>query len=238
MRTIGRLVAVVLLVLGASTGPVLADGFDLRLGAYLPSANSNLFADINSLYARGATFGTATPPGVTKSDWEGFYGGVEYNRKVANNVELAVSVDGYSKTLDTSYRDYVRQDDSPIQQTLRLTIVPVGLSVRFVPTNRHARIAPFLVAGVDAMVYHYEEYGDFVDFFADDQPIISDSFITDGVAFGVHAGGGLRFRVGDDFAIVTEGRYFWSKRDLGDDFSQNQIDLGGWALTAGFHVRF
>ena len=75
-------------------------------------------------------------------------------------------------------------------------------------------------------------------FFAADQPIIADSFLSDGVGFGLHAGGGLHFRVGDDFAIVTEGRYFWSKHDMGDDFSQNRIDLGGWALTAGFHVRF
>ena len=42
----------------------------------------------------------------------------------------------------------------------------------------------------------------------------------------------------NDIAIVTEGRYFWSKKDMSDDFSQNRIDLGGWAVTAGFHVRF
>ena len=76
------------------------------------------------------------------------------------------------------------------------------------------------------MVYKYEEFGDFVDFFAPDQPVVPDSFISDGVGFGFHAGGGLRFGVSDDFSIVTEGRYFWSKKDLGDDFSQNRIDLG------------
>jgi len=238
VRTIGRLVPVVLLVLGSSAGPALAGGLDLRLGAYFPSANSNLFADISSLYAPNASLGTATPAGVTKSNWEGFYGGIEYNQKVARNVELAVSVDGYSKTLDTAYRDYVHEDDTNIRQSLYLRIVPVGLSIRIVPTSRHAKVAPFLVAGIDAMVYHYEEYGDFVDFYAPDQPVIADSFISDSVAFGWHAGGGLRFRVGDDFAIVAEGRYFWSKANMGDDFSMNQIDLGGFALTAGFHVRF
>ena len=238
MRTIGRLVAVVLLVLGVSAGTARAGGLDLRLGAYLPSTNSDLFTDVTSLYARGASFGMATPPGVQKSDWQGFFGGIEYNHKIARNVELGVSVDGYSKTLDTSYSDYVREDDSPIQQTLKLTVVPVGVSLRIVPTSRHTRIAPFLVVGVDAMVYHYEEFGDFVDFFAADQPIIADSFVSDGVGFGLHAGGGVHFGLGDDFAIVAEGRYFWSKKDLGDDFSNNRIDLGGFAVTAGFHVRF
>jgi len=238
VRTIGRLVAVVLLVLAVSAGTARAGGLDLRLGAYFPSTKSDLFEDVSSLYARGASFGTATPPGVQKSDWQGFFGGIEYNRKIARNVELAVSVDGYGKTLDTSYRDYVREDDSPIQQTLKLSVVPVGLSLRIVPASRHARVAPFLVVGVDAMVYRYEEYGDFVDFFAADQPIIADSFVSNGVGFGLHAGGGLRFAVGDDFAIVTEGRYFWGKKDLGDDFSNNRIDLGGFAVTAGFHLRF
>lgn len=238
VRTISRLMAVVLLVLGLSTGKAFASGLDIRLGAYLPSADSDLFQDINSLYARGATFGNATPPGVQKSDWHGFFGGIEYNHKVAKNVELGVSIEGYGKHLDTSYRDYVREDDSPIQQTLHLSVIPVGLSVRFVPTSRNVKFAPFVVLGVDAMVYKYEEFGDFVDFFAPDQPIVPDSFISDGVGFGFHAGGGLRFGVSDDVSVVTEGRYFWSKKDMGDDFSQNRIDLGGWALTAGVHIRF
>ena len=165
---------------------------------------------------------TAIPPGVQKSDWHGFFGGIEYNQKIANNVELAVSVDGYSKTLDTSYRDYVNADDRPIQQTLQLSVVPIGLSVRLVPTSRRARIAPFVVVGVDAMVYEYEEFGDFIDFFDPERPIVTDSFVSDGVAFGFHAGGGLRVAVSDDFAIVGEGRYFWSKTDMDDDFAQNR----------------
>jgi hypothetical protein len=229
------LLAVVLSALGATAH---AQGFDVRFGAYFPSANSNLFADVSSLYTRGAAFGTATPPGLTQSDWEGFFGGVEYNHKIVKNVELAVSFDWYGKTLDTSYRDYVRPDDSPILQTLRLQIMPIGVSVRIVPTSRRARVAPFVVAGVDAMVYEYEEFGDFVDFFDPDLTVIPDSFISNGVGFGVHAGGGLRVALSDDFAIVGEARYYWSETDMADDFQANRIDLGGVAVTVGFHVRF
>ena len=155
-----------------------AGGLDLRLGWYFPSAQSNLFEDVFSLYTKGAAFGVTSPPGIQSSEWDSFTGGIEYNHKVANNVELAVSVDGYSKTLDTSYRDYVRGDDSPIQQTLRLSIVPIGLSLRLVPTSRSARLAPFVVVGVDAMVYEYEEFGDFVDFFDPRPEIIADSFAS------------------------------------------------------------
>jgi hypothetical protein len=132
----------------------------------------------------------------------------------------------------------VRQDDSPIRQTLKLHVVPIGLSVRFVPTSRRVRFAPFVVAGVDAMVYEYEEFGDFVDFFDPDQPIVPDSFRSDGVGFGFHAGGGFRIALNEDFSVVTEARYYWSKTDMGDDFDQNEIDLGGLEATIGFRIRF
>jgi opacity protein-like surface antigen len=235
-RLMGRmLLPVVLSAIGASAH---AGGLDLRFGGYFPSAKSNLFEDVTSLYTREITTSTAIPPGVQKSDWQGFFGGIEYNQKIANNVELAVSVDGYSKTLDTAYREYVNTNDLPIQQRLQLSVLPIGLSVRLVPTSRRARIAPFAVVGVDAMVYEYEEWGDFIDFFDPDQPIVTDSFVSNGVAFGFHAGGGLRVAVSDDFAIVGEGRYFWSETDMNDDFAQNRVDLGGWAATVGFHIRF
>jgi opacity protein-like surface antigen len=224
--------------LWAGARPVHAGGLDLRFGGYFPSADSNLFADINSLYARGAVFGTATPPGVQKEDWQGFFGGIEYNQKIASNVELAVHFDGYSKTLDTSYREYTNLDDHPIQQTLRLVVMPIGMSVRLGPTGRRHRVAPFVVAGVDAMVYSYEEWGDFIDFFDPDREIVYDSFRSDGVDFGFHLGGGLRVFVSDDVAIVGEARYYWSKTQMDDDFSRNEIDLGGLAATIGVHIRF
>jgi hypothetical protein len=229
------LLPVAVLALGASAE---AGGLDLRLGWYFPSANSNLFDDVSSLYTRGVSFAETTPPGVQDGDWDSFYGGIEYNHKVANNVEVGISVDGYNKTLDTSYREYVRQDDSPIQQTLRLSIVPIGLSLRLVPTGRNVKVAPFAVVGIDAMIYKYEEFGDFIDFFDPNREIIADSFISDGVGFGFHAGGGVRFAVSDDFSIVGEARYFWSKTQMNDDFSQNELDLGGLSATLGFHVRF
>ncbi len=232
----GLLAAAITAVLGAA--PAHAGGLDLRFGGYFPSASSNLFDDIHSLYTRGASFSTAIPPGVEQDDWQGLFGGIEYNQKVADFVELAVHVDGYSKSLDTSYREYVNIDDSPILQTLRLSIVPIGFSVRLGPTSRRARLAPFVVAGVDAMIYSYEEFGDFIDFFDDDRPVDFDSFRSDGVAFGYHLGGGLRVAVSDDVSIVGEGRYFWSKTDMGDDFRGNEIDLGGVAATIGVHIRF
>jgi len=219
-----------LLVAGASRAT--AGGLDLRIGGYLPRGNETLFLDDRSLYF------------VEKSDFYGVYGGIEYNHVLMDNVELGIHLDGYSRTVDTSYRDYTRPAGDDIFQSLKLNMVPLGVSVRFVPTSKKARIAPFVGGGVDAIFYQYEEFGDFIDFADPDLPIVADAFAADGTAFGFHVLGGLRVYINRDIAIVGEGRYQWAKHDMGDDFAPNEpglvnpIDLSGATFTVGVHLRF
>ena len=121
---------------------------------------------------------------------------------------------------------------------------PLGLSVRFVPTSKKAKIVPYVGGGVDAIFWQYEEYGDFIDFADPELPIYADAFVADGTAFGVHALGGLRVYINRDIAIVGEGRYQWATDEMGDDFSPNAgglvntIDLSGATATIGVHIRF
>jgi len=227
-KTPMRRAAVVLALCVLVALPAAADagGLDVRLGANWPSADSILFDDDEELYF------------VSDGDWVGFTGGAEYSLKLVDNLELGFHVDGYGKNVDTAYRDFVRDDGSDIRQTLELDIVPVGVTVRLIPTSRRAKVAPFLGVGGDLVLYQYKEYGDFIDFFDPDLPVIFDSFQSDGVTVGVHVTGGLRFYVSDDFAIVGEARYLWAKDDMDDDFRGNRIDLGGWSATLGLHIRF
>jgi len=216
----------------ATASPASAGGLDGRLGAFIPSASSNLFLDDESLYF------------VSKGDWVGFTGGVEYNHVLARNLELAIHVDGYGRTLDTSYRDWTRPDGSEIFQTLRLQIVPFGVTVQFVPTSKRAKVAPFIGGGADLFYYKYEEFGDFIDFWDPDLPVYADHFISSGVTFGFHATGGVRFYLNRDFALVVRGNYQWAEADMGGDFSPNEpgqinrLDLGGASVTLGLHIRF
>jgi hypothetical protein len=230
-------------LLMASAGPASAGGFDLRLGAFIPRARDcgiptsqpaeyTLFQDVCELYF------------VEKSDWTSFAGGVEYNHVLARNLEIGVSVDGYSKTVDTSYRDFVRPDDSEIYQSLRVNIVPFGLTVRLIPTKKRTKVAPYLGGGIDLLYWKYEEFGDFIDFWDPDLPVEGDHFISSGVTFGFHAAGGVRFYLNRDFALVAEGRYQWGKATMGGDFGANEpglvnrLDLGGASVFFGLHVRF
>jgi opacity protein-like surface antigen len=238
VRRVMAVLAMGLAGFGSAAPAQAGGGLDIRLGAYFPSANSDLFQDVTSLFTRGAVSGTATPPGISQSDWTGFTGGIEYNHKIAKNVEVAVHFDGYGKSLDTSYRDFTRSDGSPILQTLKLDVVPMGVSLRIVPTSRRAKVAPYLAAGVDLVYWNYQEYGDFIDFYSADKAVSTDSFQASGTSFGWHAAGGLRIAINDDVAFVAEARYLWSSANMGQDFPQNKIDLGGLFVTGGVHIRF
>ena len=219
-------------LLMASAGPASAGGLDIRLGAFVPRASSNLFVDDEELYF------------VEKNDWVGFTWGGEYNHVLVDNLEIGVHVDGYSRTIDTSYRDSTRPDGGEIYQTLKLNIVPFGLTVRLVPTSKRTKVAPYVGGGVDLFYYKYEEWGDFIDFWDPDLPVYADHFLADGVTFGFHAAGGLRFYLNRDFALVVEGRYQWADAEMGGDFSPNEpglinnLDLSGASVTFGLHVRF
>jgi hypothetical protein len=235
-------------VLFAVPTPAKAGNLHLRLGAFFPSADSNLFDDDSVLYSRGEGFdANGFPRGIEDSDWIGFTGGVEYSFKLVPNVELGLHVDGYGKKVDTFYREFTRADGSDIFQTLELDIVPLGFTVRLVPTTRRDRLAPYIGVGADLVFWRYKEYGDFVDFQSPNPlspDIIADSFRSDSVTGGLHVAGGLRVPIGHDFAVVTEGRYQWAKDDMGDDFRPqepglvNKIDLGGWSATIGFLIHF
>ena len=234
----------ILLLMMLAAVDVGAQGLDLRIGGFLPRtrdcgipssqrAEYTLFQDVCELYA------------VDANAFDGVYGGIEYEHVIMKNVEASVHLDGYSKTVDTFYRDYERPGNGgDIFQTLRLRTAPLGVSLRFVPTSKRAKLAPFVGGGIDAVFYQYEEFGDFIDFFDPDNPIYADHFIDDGVAFGMHAFGGVRVYVNRDFAIVGEARYMWSATDMSDDFAPtgsgfvNRIDLSGWTWTVGVHVRF
>jgi hypothetical protein len=239
-RAAAALVALGLVAASPAAG--WASGLELRLGGFVPRGQSNLFDDVSELYTPDSRADDCTEtscPGVRTRDWNGVYGGAEYSFNVAPHLEMGISVDGYAREIPTSYRASVRDDGSEISQTLRLVVVPVGLSLRVLPAGRHAAVQPYATIGGDIFYYRYEEFGDFIDFFDDSRPISPDSFVSDGGIFGGHAAVGLRVPVGHDFAITGEVRYqFAPRRQMGDDFSLSEIDLSGTSATIGIRLRF
>ena len=203
-----------------------ASGLELRLGGFEPRGRSDLFSDVDELF------------GAQRRDFRGFTGGIEYTMDVGDHFELGVHLDGYGRTVFTSYRDFEREDGSPIFQDLRLNIVPLGASVRFLPLGRRARVSPYLAAGGGVFFYRYEEQGEFIDFFTEDLEIVDDAFVAEGATPGFHVAGGLRIGVNHDFSLTGEVRYQQARTRMNDDFSENRLDLSGTSATLGVHIRF
>jgi opacity protein-like surface antigen len=228
-----RFIAVLTLaVLAAWPGRASAGNLDLRVGAFFPRADSSLFADDADLYIRNGNR-------LEKKDWAGVAGGIAYNSRLAPNFELGFSLDGYGKKLHTSYADYTDDTGGEIRQNLELDVVPMGVSLRAVPTSRRARIAPFVEVGADIVFYEYKEVGDFIDFQDPTRTIYSDAFKSSGAAPGFHVAGGIRVPVSDDFSIVGQYRYQVAKKtDIGGDFPGLALDLNGGMATFGINIRF
>jgi len=223
------LTALALVLVGLAT-PAWAGNLDLRIGAFFPRADSgapnDIFKDNSELFT------------VSKSDWTNAIGGAQYNVALAPFAEIGLSLDYYERKNYTSYRDYVRPDDREITQTLRYELTPLGVTLRLIPTSRRAKIAPFVGVGGDVIFWKYEEWGDFIDFGSPRLSIDYDSFVSKGETLAFHVCGGVRFAIGDDFGIVGEARYLWGDADMGGDFYQNRIDLGGLSVTGAFNIRF
>lgn len=226
-RPIGFVTLGILVIL-----PVIASAgsLDLRAGGFLPRADSDLFDDDSALYGHDGQH-------LERSDWNGFTGGIGFNSTIGRYAELGFSADIYEKTLHTSYNDFVADDGREIRQSLKVDIVPVGVTLRLIPTGR-GRLAPYVGVGADLFFYNYEEFGEFVDFDDVTRPILQDSFQSTGVAPGFHVEGGVRVPLGDDFSLVGGLRYQWADDDMGDDFRGNRIDLSGTTATVGINLHF
>ncbi len=218
---------------GAWAGAAHATGLEVRLGGFFPRAQSTLFDDTTELFT------------ASRDDWRGFTGGVEFSAGLSSNIELGVHVDGYSRTLDTEYREFERPGKRPILQSLKLTTVPLGVTLRMVGGHENAALRPYVGVGADLIFWEYEEFGDFIDFDSPDLDIVADAFRAEGVQPGFHAAGGLRLRLSYDLSLTAEGRYQWAQREvMGDDFAprgpglENELDLNGASFTIGLRLRF
>jgi hypothetical protein len=150
-------------------------------------------------------------------------------------------------TTPSNFRDFVDNNRQEIQQTTGFTRVPLTASLKAYLANPGrsvghfawipARYAPYVGAGGGAMWYRFEQTGDFIDFTT--SKVFPDHFVSDGWTPTLQAFVGTDVSLNPRFAVTAEGRYQWARSQLSSDFSQFQpIDLSGFALTAGFSIRY
>lgn len=182
----------------------------------------------------------ATDPLIFEvDDFDGFTFGGEWLYGVSEYLETGVGVGYYKKTVHSEYRFLDNSNGGPILQDLKLRIVPMTATLRFLPLGRSAAVQPYIGGGVGFFNWRYSESGEFVD--SSDDTIFAATYEADGTAVGPVILGGIRFPAGDALSVGFE--YKWQKAEGDTDpvdsqLLGNKIDLGGQSFNFTMHIRF
>lgn len=171
-------------------------------------------------------------------DFSGFTFGGEYLFGVSDYLEVGAGVGFYQKEVTSIYRDFEDIDGSEIAQDLKLRIVPITATVRFLPIGRQAAVQPYIGAGIGIFNWRYSEVGEFIDF--SDNSVFRQRYEKDGNAVGPVVLAGLRAPVSDFWTVGGEIRWQRAEGDglFDEGFLADKIDLGGWTTSFNLHFRF
>jgi len=221
------------------------DGFLFRT----PTWSTSFHAGLAVPRARSDVFSfTSEQLTVDRADFRSLAYGVDVERHLFEGTHLVVSFDAARKSHDSEFRDYIDNEDLPIEQTTEFARVTVTLGVKqylmkpgrsigrlaWVP----ARVAPFVGVGAGALRYDFHQYGDFVDF--QTMEVFEAQFQSTGWTGTAHGRAGVDLSLTPRIALTAQGRYDWAKAaKLSSDFlGFDRIDLTGFSTTVGLTVRF
>ena len=126
MRHAILIAAVASLLTAVAATPLSAqdNAFQFRMGGFFPSGDGEFWGETEDAFR------------FEVSDLDSWVGGVTYTRSVNRHVDLGMNFDLYSGWTPTSYRDWVDFDGFAIVHDTRLTMYPVSVDLRLVPTGR------------------------------------------------------------------------------------------------------
>ena len=240
------LVTATLLVGAAASSPAQSagDGFlfhspdvtvSLRAGYSRADAGSDVFDDVTSNLT------------INRRDFSSLTVGGDLAFHVAERVDLVLS-GGYSRSNHKSeFRDFVDNNDLPIEQTTTFERLPVTANVRF-DLSRPGRtvgslawipnrIVPYVGAGIGAMRYRFRQDGDFVNF--NTNAVFSSVYDSEGWALLGQAMAGVDYNFSPRLGLSLDARYMHAKGELDPSLYKGyeKLDLSGTAATIGLSFR-
>jgi len=229
-------------VIGLLASPVASaqQSLNLNIGGFTPKSEDGRTANdvlVNDL--------TLEPPlAFNVSDFNTVVFGAEYLVGLGPLFEAGLGIAYQSNSVPSVYADFVNDDGSEIEQTLKLRDVPFSATIRFLPLGRNrGGVQPFFGAGVGIHAWRYSETGDFV---ADNGDIFHNSYEASGTATGPVILGGVRVPLGK-WGVGGELRWQSAVGDLPSDSgfvtdrtidNQPKIDLGGFTYQFSVNFRF
>ncbi len=226
--------------LAATAAPAQAQdqGFAITFGYFAPRGqDSRVSGDVlNADRCLNVSF-ACDPLVFDIQDFGGATINGEYILGLGKYFEASVGLGYYQRTVPSVYEFLTQPDGSEIEQELKLRVVPVTGTVRFVPTGRQARFQPYIGGGIAGLRWHYAETGQFVD--PSDSTIFPAQYVADGTAVGPLVLGGVRAPIGASLMLGGEVRFQKADDDLDPtQFLGDKIDLGGTSYQATLTWRF
>ena len=243
-RTLLTLSALVLPVAAQAQQPISGKGFlfgrpdatlTIRGGFSRPSASSDVF----SFTQKNLT--------LNRGDFSSASFSADLDVWITNRVALQAS-GGYSgHNVGSEFRNFIDNNDQPIEQKTELLRAPMTLGTRFYLTSpgravgRYAyipsRVTPFVGVGGGAMWYRFKQSGDFVDYKT--LAVFNTDLKSSGWAPTAYATAGFDLSIHPNLAISTEARYHLARATMSSDFNQfNKIDLSGLTASVGLSFRY
>jgi hypothetical protein len=171
-------------------------------------------------------------------DFKGVTAGGEYLVGLGDFFDAGLGVGIYSKTSPAIYRDFLHPGGAEIEQDLKLRVIPVTATIRFLPLGHHDAIVPYVGGGVGIYRWRYSETGEFLDF---SNNIFRDSFVASDTTVGPVILGGVRIPVGTKGSgFGGEIRYQGGQGDLPSDNwpAGTKLNLGGFNYLFTINVGF
>ena len=171
----------------------------------------------------------------------------ELSIRVNDRFDVKLDVGHSEARFRSEDREFVEDNDLPITQETFFRRTPIELGAKAYLRERGRQIsrfawvpyrwAPYVAAGAGAMVYDFEQAGDFVDYETLD--IFTKTFQSGGTTPTAHVAAGLDLSVHRHLLLTGEGRYQWARAEMGRDFDGfDPIDLSGFQITVGLAARF
>lgn len=239
-----------LLTLAAAPLPLLAqpagavgDGFAFRR----PVMSLTIRGGYDRPLGSGDIFNFSTEQlTLSKGDFAAYGYQVDIGVRLNDRTEVVFSGGDAKRSADSEFRDYIDNNDQPIEQTTRLRRIPLTVGVKYALTSPGerigkfvwlpARMTPWIGGGVGSMHYAFSQVGDFVDF--ETFNVFPDNLTSKGWAPMAYAHLGADLRLTTRISLSGDLRYTAARGRLSDSFDTfDRINLSGTAATMGFTLR-
>jgi outer membrane protein W len=210
---------------------------NLSLGGFSPRAEDA--RDVNDVLVNDRSF-----LDFRVADLNGFTIGGEYLVAVGDKFDAGLGIGFYQRSTPAFDRfSEFQNTGDPIVADLKLRVVPMTATFRFLPLGHHDGVQPYIGAGAGVFAYRYSESGDFVA--SDNVTIIHGNFSGSGTATGPVVLGGVRIPIGS-VGVGGEIRYQSAVGNLpanqgfptATPGATPKIDLGGWTYSFTLNFRF